>query len=380
MFTEHDYHFMLRALELAQRGLSTTTPNPRVGCVIVKEGVVIGEGFHKKAGEPHAEIYALLAARAQVGADRLAGATAYVTLEPCNHFGRTPPCVTTLIEARVTRVIAAMHDPNPTVSGRGLEALRHAGIEVRCGLLQREAEELNIGFSQRMKTGRPWVRSKIAATLDGKTALPCGASQWITSEAARRDSHAWRARSCAVLTGSGTVLADDPQLNVRAENADSDAVRQPLRVIVDSKLQTPANARLFQAQPAGGAVLIASAQAQFNLAHQQALQACGAEIFYLPDAHGKVDLPALFQELGKRDCNEVHVEGGAKLNGALLAADCIDELLIYFAPKLMGPGMAMADLPTLTALEDMKKFVFTDSQLIGEEVRLLARRASENST
>lgn len=366
MFSEHDHTFMSRALALAYHGLYTTTPNPRVGCVIVKDGVVIGEGFHKKAGEPHAEIHALVAARAQVGADQLAGATVYITLEPCNHFGRTPPCVAALIEARVARVVAAMPDPNPLVAGQGLAALRHAGIEVRCGLLHAEAEELNRGFISRMTRGRPWVRSKLATTLDGKTALNNGQSQWITGHAARADTHAWRARSCAVLTGAGTVLADNPRLTVRAVETS----RQPLRVIVDSPLRTPLGAAILGEHPNEVMIFTAHAQTQ----KEQDLLALGVEVIELPNAQGKVDLLGMLEALSQRGLNEIWVEAGPKLNAALWQENAIDELFVYMAPSVMGPGLPMFALPESQALDELAHWRFVDTELIGEDCRLRLRR------
>jgi diaminohydroxyphosphoribosylaminopyrimidine deaminase/5-amino-6-(5-phosphoribosylamino)uracil reductase len=366
MFSEQDHTFMSRALALAYQGLNTTMPNPRVGCVIVKDGVVIGEGFHKKAGEPHAEILALLAARVQVGADGLVGATVYLTLEPCTHFGRTPPCVTALIEARVARVLVAMSDPNPLVSEQGLEALRHAGIEVRCGLLHSEAEELNLGFSSRMTRGRPWVRSKLAATLDGKTALNNGQSQWITSTAARADAHAWRARSCAVLTGAGTVLTDNPRLSVR----DVETSRQPLRVIVDSQLKTPLDAAIVGRHANEVMIFTAAAEAK----KKQAWLALGAEVIELPNAQNQVNLPAMFEHLGQRGLNEITVEAGAKLNTALWQEDCLDELLLYVAPSVMGPGRPMFEWPELQSLGDLQHWRFVEAELIGTDCRLRLRK------
>ena len=246
MFTSADHDHMSRALKLAQQGLHSASPNPRVGCVITKDNLVVGEGWHRKAGEPHAEIVAL----AQAGG-RARGSTAYVTLEPCSHFGRTPPCVDALVEARVARVVAAMEDPNPQINGRGLESLRSKGIDVRCGLLEQEARELNIGFVSRMTRGQPWVRLKVAGSLDGRSALHNGKSQWITGEAARTDTHHWRARACAVLTGIGTVRDDDPQMNVRHLST----LRQPLKILVDSRLEVDAEARILK----GGQILIACA-------------------------------------------------------------------------------------------------------------------------
>lgn len=345
-FTAADHDFMARALSLAQRGLYTTTPNPRVGCVIVRDGQVIGEGWHEKAGGAHAEVAALAQKVGDGGTAQ--GATAYVTLEPCNHFGRTPPCVDALIAAGVVRVVAAMQDPNPQVAGQGLARLAAAGIATECGLLEDEAHELNIGFVSRMTRGRPWLRLKIAASLDGKTALANGASQWITSPEARHDGHLWRARSCAVLTGSGTVKDDNPRLTVR----DVDTPRQPLKVIVDSRLETPPQAAVLQ----GGQVLIACAEE--DAARHAALTAAGAEIIVLPNAQGKVDLPALLLALGQRGINEVLAEAGTRLNGALLQENCVDELLIYQAPILLGDqarGMfALGELNDLTAAQRLE--------------------------
>lgn len=365
MFTPHDHDFMARALELARQGLNTTTPNPRVGCVIVKDGNIIGEGFHRRAGEPHAEVNALTQARALVGAAELAGATAYVTLEPCNHFGRTPPCVSALIEARIARVVAAMEDPNPQVSGMGLAALRHAGIDVRCGLLRSQAEALNVGFVSRMTRGRPWLRMKVAASLDGKTALLNGVSQWITSDAARADGHLWRARACAVLTGIGTVLEDDPRLTVRT----TDVERQPLRVLIDSRLDLPLNAQLLHGLEAAP-VLVFCGEAPPE--RVQAVQHRGAEVVMLPDARGKVDLSQMLQELGRRGINELHVEAGEKLNGSFLRERLVDELLVYLAPSLLGPGRGMFALPELASLDGRVACRFDSVERVGDDLRLLA--------
>lgn len=357
-FTALDHAMMGRALQLAERGLWTTTPNPRVGCVIVKAGKVVGEGWHERAGEPHAEVYALRAA-----GERARGATAYVSLEPCSHHGRTPPCAEALIAAGVARVAAAMPDPNPRVAGRGLAMLEAAGIHTASGLLAAEAEALNIGFVSRMRRGRPWVRLKMAASLDGKTALLNGASQWITGPAARNDGHRWRARACAVLTGSGTVLADDPGLTVRAV----ETVRQPLRVVVDSRLQTPANAKVL----AGGALL---ASISTDLPQAPALQAAGAEILVLPGADGRVDLAALLEKLAERGCNEIHVEAGAGLNGALLRAGLVDELIAYLAPCLLGDqAQGVCQWPALTTLSEQKKLDLIDVRKIGADIFLRAR-------
>lgn len=358
-FTPDDHVFMARALCLAARGLNTTTPNPRVGCVLVRDGVIVGEGWHEKAGSPHAEVHAL-----QAAADQARGATAYVTLEPCSHFGRTPPCADALVEAGVARVVAAMTDPNPQVSGRGLARLDAAGIATAEGLLRTEAEALNIGFVSRMTRGRPWLRLKVASSLDGKTALNNGNSQWITSPAARRDAHHWRARSCAMLTGIGTVRDDDPQLTVR----DIPVTRQPLRVVVDSRLETPLNARILD----GGNVLIVAAQADER--RVAALRQRGAEVIVLANGQGKVDLPRLLLELGRRGINEVMSEAGFKLNGSLLREGCVDELLIYQAPVLLGDkARGMFDLAELTDLSGKRALHILDRRMVGPDQRLIAR-------
>jgi diaminohydroxyphosphoribosylaminopyrimidine deaminase/5-amino-6-(5-phosphoribosylamino)uracil reductase len=358
-FTAADHRWMALALQLAERGLWTTSPNPRVGCVLVKDGSVVGEGWHEKAGQPHAEVHALRAA-----GDQTRGATAYVTLEPCSHHGRTPPCAEALITAGVSRVVAAMSDPNPLVAGKGLALLQAAGVDIACGLLENEARELNIGFVARMTRGRPWLRLKTAASLDGKTALNNGVSQWITGPDARRDGQRWRARACAVLTGIGTVRDDDPQLNVR----DFATLRQPLRVVVDSKLETPLNARILSAGP----VLIAGASA--DAAKMAALQALGAEVLILPNAAGKVELKDLLEELGRRGINEVHAEAGFKLNGSLLREGLVDELLLYLAPCLIGHAASgLFNLPELTSLSGKHLLQIRDLRQIGEDIRLIAR-------
>lgn len=350
---------MARALQLAHRGLYTTAPNPRVGCVIVRDHAIVGEGWHERAGRPHAEICALAAAGPQAR-----GASAYVTLEPCVHEGRTGPCTEALIGAGVARVVAALQDPNPLVSGRGLERLHEAGIAVGAGLLEAEARELNIGFASRMTRGRPWVRLKLAASLDGKTALNNGRSQWITGEAARRDAHHWRARACAVLTGIGTVRDDDPRLTVR-EVATS---RQPLRVVVDSRLELPTAARVLQ----GGGALIAGAREDRKAI--SALGAVGAEVVVIPNGAGKVELAELLRELARREINEVHVEAGHKLNGSLVAAGLVDELVAYFAPSLLGDAArGMFDLPELHDLAGRRSLDIRDVRMIGADIRIVAR-------
>jgi diaminohydroxyphosphoribosylaminopyrimidine deaminase/5-amino-6-(5-phosphoribosylamino)uracil reductase len=367
MFSQTDFVHMERALALAKRGMYTTDPNPRVGCVLVRNGEVIGEGHTQPAGQDHAEIRALKDARSR-GHD-LRGATAYVTLEPCSHFGRTPPCANALIEAQIGRVIAAMEDPNPQVSGRGLAMLRDAGIEVRCGLLANEARELNIGFVSRMTRGRPWVRMKVAASLDGRTGLPSGESQWITSAAARADGHAWRARASAILTGIGTVREDDPRMTVRAV----DTPRQPHRVLIDSQLEVPLDAQIL----AGAPTLIFCGELNARLEERaSALRERGAEIVPLPNAFGKVDLPRMLSVLSERNVNELHVEAGYKLNGSLLREGCVDELLVYLAPSLLGTdSMSMFNLDSPELLEDRVKLNFHAIERIGDDLRILARFA-----
>lgn len=353
-FSEFDRAMMLRALVLAERGLFTTTPNPRVGCVIAQRGEVVGEGWHEKAGSPHAEADALVQAS---GAAR--GATVYVTLEPCNHHGRTPPCAEALIKAGVSRVVAAMRDPNPD-SKNGGEALAEAGIAFEVGLLEEEARELNIGFVSRMTRGRPWVRMKIAATLDGRTALGNGVSQWITGPEARKDGHRWRARACAVATGGGTVKADDPRLTVR----EVETPRQPLRVVVDSHVETPASARILQ----GAKALVFAAVKGKSLPN--------AEIVVLPNAGGKVDLPKMLLELGKRGVNELHVEGGFKLNGSLVREGCVDEFLIYLNPSFLGDSaQGMVNLAEVTSLDQRVRLAIRSVDRIGDDLRILARPA-----
>jgi diaminohydroxyphosphoribosylaminopyrimidine deaminase/5-amino-6-(5-phosphoribosylamino)uracil reductase len=357
-FSAADHEFMARALRLARKGLFTTTPNPRVGCVIVRDGAIAGEGWHARAGEAHAEIHALNAA-----AEFARDATAYVTLEPCSHHGRTPPCADALIAAGVARVVAAMRDPNPQVAGNGLQQLRAAGIDAADGLMEMEARELNIGFVSRMTCGRPWVRLKLAASLDGKTALNNGRSQWITGPEARRDGHAWRARACAILTGAGTVRDDDPRLTVR----DIETDRQPLRVVVDSHMETPPTARILEG---GNALVVAAMEDAAKIA---ALRAAGAEVIVLPNPNGKVDLPRLLQALAGRGVNELHVEAGHKLNGSLLREGLVDELLLYFAPTILGSGREMFPLPELTDLCGRHDLKIVDLRRIGSDIRILAR-------
>ena len=356
-----DRQFMQLALDWAAKGMFITSPNPRIGCVIVRDGQVIGAGHTQPPGQAHAEIAALRDAQER-GHD-VRGATAYVTLEPCNHFGRTPPCSDALVRAGLGRVVAAMEDPNPLVAGQGMAKLAAAGIATSVGLLADEAYELNIGFFSRMRRGLPWVRMKTAASLDGKTGLHNGQSQWITGEAARADGHAWRARACAILTGIGTVKADNPQLTVRGIVS----ARQPRRIIVDSQLEIDLEARVLQ----GGASWIVAAVS--DPAKEAALRAAGHEVIVLPNAAGKVDLSALMRELGKREINELHVEAGAKLNGSLLREGCVDELLVYLAPCLIGDAQGMFALPALEQLDQKQQLRFHAVQTIGKDLRILAR-------
>ena len=356
--TAADHAHMARALALAEQGLFSTSPNPRVGCVLVRDGVVVGEGWHVRAGEPHAEVHALRAA-----GEAARGATAYVTLEPCSHHGRTPPCAEALVAAGVARVVAAMRDPNPQVSGGGIHLLTLAGIQAEVGLLEESARELNIGFLSRMTRGRPWVRLKTASSLDGKTALLNGESKWITGAAARADVQRWRARACAILTGVGTVRADDPRMDVR----DFATPRQPLKVIVDSRLATPPEAQILR-----GGALIACVRAEPQ--RRDALVAAGAEILELPEALGRVDLAALLRELGRRGVNELHVEAGATLNGALLQAGLVDEWLAYLAPLALGhEARGLFALPPLETMAGRWNFRPRDSRVLGDDLRLLLR-------
>jgi diaminohydroxyphosphoribosylaminopyrimidine deaminase/5-amino-6-(5-phosphoribosylamino)uracil reductase len=352
-FSAIDHAMMRRALDLAERGLFTTTPNPRVGCVLAQGQEVVGAGWHEKAGGPHAEIVALRKAGA-----RAAGATAYVTLEPCNHHGRTPPCVEALKQAKVARVVAAMRDPNPQAA-RGGHALAASGVRFESDLMEDEAKELNIGFVSRMTRGRPWVRLKIAATLDGRTALENGKSQWITGPEARRDGHRWRARACAVLTGAGTVIADDPRLTVR----EVETTRQPLRVVVDSRLEMPLTARILQ----GEKILIFSGLPA---------EVKNAEIVALPNENRKVDLPKMLEELARREINELHVEAGSRLNASLVRERCVDEFLIYLNPSFLGDAaQGMLDLPAFASLDERVRLSVVSLERVGEDLRILARPA-----
>ena len=365
--TDTDIHWMSLALSWAEKAMFITTPNPRVGCVIVNaQGVLLGAGHTQAAGQSHAEVMALQDAKQQGHA--VAGATAYVTLEPCSHHGRTAPCCDALIEAGLNRVVVAVQDPNPQVKGNGLARLRQARVQVDVGVLEDQARALNLGFFKRMQHGVPFMRLKLAASLDGQTALTNGVSQWITSAAARQDGHIWRARACAVLTGIGTILEDDPMLNVR----NVDTPRQPTLVIVDSKLETPLTAKLWQTQRQ---VWIYCAVE--NADRKAALEAQGAQVICLPNAQGKVDLHAMYQDLGQRAVNEVHIEAGYKLNGSLLAADVVDALLVYLAPILMGQGLGMANLGPFASLDQAVKLDIQNVTSIGDDIRLIAHIQSQ---
>lgn len=359
MTSSADARYMARAIALAHRGLYTTDPNPRVGCVLVKDGRVVGEAWHQRAGERHAEIAAL----AQAGASA-SGATAYVTLEPCCHHGRTPPCATALIEAGVRNVIAAMRDPNPRVAGQGFAELERHDIAVRSGVLRAEAEKLNPGFIQRLERGRPLVRLKIAASLDGRTVLASGESKWITGEAARADVQRWRARSSAIVTGIGTVLADDPRLDVRL----FDIGRQPLRVVLDSQLRTPPTARMLSLPGHSLIVTANTATAETTLQHS------GAEVLCMRGGDGRVDISGVLQELAARENNEVLVEAGAGLCGAFVAAGLVDEMVLYYAPHILGNcARGMFELPVLEQMRERVSLKITDQRMVGTDLRIVAQ-------
>jgi len=353
-----DYRHMARAVQLAQRGLYSTDPNPRVGCVIAHGDEVAGEGWHERAGEPHAEVHALRAA-----GDRARGATAYVTLEPCNHQGRTPPCCDALVEAAVARVVIGSRDPNP-VAGDGVARLRDAGITVVTGVMEDVTDDLNPGFMQRLRHGRPYVRVKLGASLDGRTAMASGESKWITSAAAREDVQRLRARSSAIMTGVGTVLADDPALTVRLPGFERDL----LRVVVDGNLSMPASARMLA--DGGGPVLVVTASDDADYAEM--LRGAGAEVLYLPDGHGGVDLAAVMESLARRQVNELLVEAGATLAGTLLPTGLVDELVLYLAPHLMGSeARPLFKLPGMSTLADRVELELRDVRRIGSDLRLI---------
>lgn len=362
MFSASDETFMRRALELAAMAMNHATPNPRVGCVLARDGAIIGEGFTQRPGEPHAEAHAMKNARAK--GVSLEGATAYVTFEPCNHVGKTPPCTEALIGAGLQRVVTAMEDPNPMVSGTGHTRLRDAGVDVRVGLLSHEALELNIGFVKRMTTGLPWVRCKVAASMDGRTGLSNGQSQWITGEEARRDGHRWRARACAVLTGSGTVRYDNPQMTVRGVTTVL-PLRQPLRIVLDHLGELTPTAKVLQ----GGALVYCSDHIPVGLPDN-------VEVVRLPDLQqpGKIDLIAVLRDIGARGVNELHVEAGARLMGPMVAAGLVDELVVYLAPKLLGRNAReMFSINEPDQLADALQFDLHELTRLGDDVRIIMR-------
>ncbi|MBI3569966.1 MAG: bifunctional diaminohydroxyphosphoribosylaminopyrimidine deaminase/5-amino-6-(5-phosphoribosylamino)uracil reductase RibD [Gammaproteobacteria bacterium] len=356
-----DARFMARALQLARRGLYTTDPNPRVGCVIVKDGKIVGEGWHERAGQPHAEINALM----QAGKMNTHSAGVYLTLEPCCHEGRTPPCTPALIKAGVKRVVTAMRDPNPLVAGKGFKELESQNIQVSVGLMEQEAEAINPGFISRMKRGRPFVRVKLAVSLDGRTGMGNGDSKWITSEAARADVQKWRARSSAILTGVSTVLADDPALTVR----DFKTGRQPLRVVLDSRLRMSPKARMLRGE--GKTLIVTTSD---DVALTDALKTAGAEVAHISTPQKTVDLVGLLKHLAWLEVNEVLVEAGATLCGALLRAGLVDELVLYYAPHIMGGHeRGMFTLPPLLRMSDRINVEITDVRAVGRDWRVMAR-------
>ena len=367
-FRPDDYRFMARALQLAERGLYTTQPNPRVGCVIVREGRIVGEGFHRLAGEPHAEIHALRAA-----GDKAENATVYVTLEPCSHHGRTPPCADALISARVARVVVAMKDPNPQVAGAGIARLREAGIAVEIGLMRAQSEAINPGFIQRMRVGRPWVRVKLAMSLDGRTAMASGESQWITGEAARYDVQKLRARSSAILTGMNTVAHDDPSMNVRLNAAalgiDVEPL-QPLRVVLDTNLRIPAAAKIVQHS---GKIAVFYHREDAHKISQ--LQVEGVFLHKVGLHNDQLDLQQVMRILADEYAvNECHVEAGAKLSGSLLQAGLVDEIVLYMAPHVMGAdACGLFDLPGLKRMSERIQLDIREIRKIGEDFRITAK-------
>lgn len=367
-----DEYFMAQALQLAERGLYTTDPNPRVGCVLVRDSAIIARGWHQRAGQPHAEVNALTEA-----GDKASGATAYVTLEPCSHTGKTSPCCEALIVAGVSRVVAAMQDPNPLVAGQGFARLRAAGIEVLSGVCEAQARALNRGFIKRMQQGLPWVRCKMAMSLDGRTAMASGESQWITGSAARQDVQRLRARSSAIVTGVGSILQDDSSLNVRIQELGLEEGQplepcQPLRVVLDSRFRTPSSARVL-GQP--GSSLVVGAQTNQAKA---GLENSGVQTLLCPGPSGQVDLPALLAELARRQCNELMVEAGATLSGAFIQAGLVDELIVYMAPKLLGDAARpLLQLPGLEKMSDQIRLVIIDIRSVGDDWRISARVHSD---
>ncbi len=368
-FSADDHQFMARAIRLAGRGVWTTMPNPRVGCVIVRDGEIVGEGWHEWAGEAHAEIHALSRA-----GEKARGATVYVSLEPCSHYGRTPPCAEALIKAGVAKVISAMQDPNPSVAGRGLAMLKAAGIEVLSGLLETEALSLNKGFIKRMETGRPWVRAKMAMSVDGRTAMANGESKWITGPDARSDVQQLRAASCAIITGVGSILRDDSSLTIRAEQLglpDAKLIcnRQPLRVVVDSQLRTPVTAKVIHGR--GRCLIVTTAQADAE--KREALEAAGAEVLVQDSGKESVCLKTLVEELGRRECNDVLVEAGATLTGAMVQEQLLNELIIYMAPVLMGSSARPLFHLPFESMSQKKAMAISDIRAVGQDWRITAK-------
>ncbi|MDH5545192.1 MAG: bifunctional diaminohydroxyphosphoribosylaminopyrimidine deaminase/5-amino-6-(5-phosphoribosylamino)uracil reductase RibD [Gammaproteobacteria bacterium] len=364
MFNSDDHRFMARAIQLAETPMCSPHPNPRVGCVLVKDGAVVGEGYHALAGQAHAEVNAL-----NMAGEQARGATAYVTLEPCCHHGKTPPCTQALIAAGVSEVVVAMTDPNPQVAGNGIAELKQAGITVREGLMTEQAQLLNRGFVKRMSTGRPWVMCKVAMSLDGRTAMATGESHWITAPTARRDVQRLRARSSAIMSGIGTVLSDNPYLNLRENELGEEPTTQPARIILDSELRTPPDARMFELS--GRTLIFCTSR---NTEKKAALEQRGAEVYVLPDYQGGVDLNALMDKLGQLEINEVMMEAGAILNGAMLRAKLLDELIIYMAPVLMGDAAAgMMHLPGVISMEQKIPMEIVDIRAIGQDWRITCR-------
>lgn len=390
-----DYKFMAIAIQLAKKGQYTTHPNPRVACVITKNNKIIGKGFHKRAGEPHAEINALANCKQNGTQEKLQGATAYVTLEPCSHTGRTPPCANALIEAQVSRVVIAMQDPNPQVAGQGIQRLQDAGIEVEVGILEEQSRQLNPGFIKRMETGLPWVRIKLAMSLDGRTAMASGESKWITSNESRQDVQKLRASADAILTGIGTVLADDPSLNVRLSTSElgiEGEVRQPKRVVIDSQLRTPLDAKIFKIEGETLLVFASSNDETTDIQNKKlisAFQAMGASFLEVDKNAEKnkdenqdeatntsefMPLKIILQELAKQEINEIHVEAGATLCGSLIQQKLVDEIVLYIAPIFMGSdAKGLLNLPGLEYMKDKIELSIDDIRAVGKDFRLTIR-------
>ncbi|WP_370514705.1 bifunctional diaminohydroxyphosphoribosylaminopyrimidine deaminase/5-amino-6-(5-phosphoribosylamino)uracil reductase RibD [Endozoicomonas sp. OPT23] len=370
MFTvsTNDHEWMAKALRLARKGLYSTMPNPRVGCVIVRDGEIVGKGFHERAGEGHAEVHAL-----KMAGDKAEGATAYVTLEPCSYFGRTPPCASALIKSKISRVVAAMEDPNPSVSGRGMKMLNEAGIETLSGVLEAEAKALNPGFIKRMESGRPFVRAKLAMSLDGRTAMASGKSQWITGPDARSQVQQMRAESCAIITGVGSILQDDSSLTVRAselglDNADEIAKRQPLRVVLDAHLQTPTTAKVISGN--GSCLIVCAVDADHGKIRM--IRDAGAEVLQMDSHDGKINIEQLLEHLAQREINQVLLETGATLAGAFLEQNLIDELVVFMAPVLMGSSARpLLNLP-IEQMSDKVSLTIKEVRSVGNDWKITA--------